>query len=302
MDLLQHEGLIAPLLGGVLVPGDLFGVSLHRGPRGVEDRHPRGIDCGDLAVLDLNRVAGLGEKGWDRRGEEGLSLADPGDQRALLSRPDQPPRLIDVHRDEGVVAAQLGEGCAHGRGQIAFVVALDQVGDDLGVGLGAEGVALGLQLVPQRCVVLDDPVENDVDSVGAVTVGVSVLLGDPAVGGPARVGDSGRGRRGGDHNPALAVVLGNRGAQVREVADRADAVDPPVIDHRDASRVIAAVLELLQPGDQEVTAWASAHVSDDAAHEGRRVDARRFSPAPALQRRRVARKRRRPPRRWGPRP
>ena len=30
VDLLQHEGLVAALLGRVLVPGDLFGVALDR--------------------------------------------------------------------------------------------------------------------------------------------------------------------------------------------------------------------------------------------------------------------------------
>ena len=58
--------------------------------------------------------------------------------------------------------------------------------------------------------------------------------------------------------PPSAVVLGDRGAQVGEVADRADAVDPAVLEHRDAGRVIAAVLELLEAGDQEVAAGARA--------------------------------------------
>jgi hypothetical protein len=46
-----------------------------------------------------------------------------------------------------------------------MVVALDQVGDDLRVGLGAEAMALGLELAPELGMVLDDPVEDDVDLV-----------------------------------------------------------------------------------------------------------------------------------------
>ena len=127
--------------------------------------------------------------------------------------------------------------------------------------------ALGLELASQLGVVLDDPVEDDVDAVGAVAVGVGVLLGDAAVGRPAGVGDAGRGRRGGHGDSAAVRALLDGGAQVGEVADRADAVDPAVLDHRDAGRVIATVLELLEAGDQEVAAGASAHVSDDSAHK-----------------------------------
>src|SRR4029077_437038 len=43
VDLLQHEGLIAALLGRVGIPADLFGLALDRGPRGVGDPHPAGF-------------------------------------------------------------------------------------------------------------------------------------------------------------------------------------------------------------------------------------------------------------------
>ena len=93
------------------------------------------------------------------------------------------------------MAAQLGVGGADGGGEVAVVVGGDQVGDDLGVGLGGELLALGLQPLAQAGVVLDDPVEDDVDLAGAVVVRVGVLLGDAAVGRPAGVGDAGVGGR-----------------------------------------------------------------------------------------------------------
>ena len=210
---------------------------------------------------------GLGEEGWDRRGEEGLVLADADDQRALLAGADQQVRPVGVHGDEGVVPAQLGEGGADGGGEVAVVVGGDQVGDDLGVGFGGERLALGLEALAQLRVVLDDPVENDVDAIGAVAVGVGVLLGHPAVRRPAGVGDSGGRGLGGDGDPATAlVVVGQRRAQVGEVADRSHAVDPAVLDDRDARGVVAAVLELLEPRDQQVAAGATSDVSDDSTH------------------------------------
>ena len=147
VDLLQHEGLIAALLGGVGVPGRSL---RRRGSTGSPSASvivtpPASIVTISPFSISIAR-AGVGEEGRDRRGEEGLALADPGDQRALLAGADQPPGLVGVHGDEGVVAAQLGEGGAHRGGEVAVVVAGDQVGDDLGVGLGGERLPFGLQL------------------------------------------------------------------------------------------------------------------------------------------------------------
>jgi hypothetical protein len=166
--------------------------------------------------------------------------------------------------------AQLAEGLPHRLREIPMVVALDQVGDDLRVGLGAEAMALGLELAPELGMVLDDPVEDDVDLVLAVAVRVGVLLGDPPVSRPASVGDAGLGDGRLDRDRAAAVLrmLLDRGAQVRQIADRAHAVDLAVRDHRNAGRVIAPVLELLEAGNQQVPARSVAYISDYAAHKG----------------------------------
>ena len=82
--------------------------------------------------------------------------------------------------------------------------------------------------------VLDDAVEDDVDLVVAVAVGMGVLLGDPAVGGPARVPEADRRRlRGNRHRSGVAVrgVLLESRPQVREIADSAHAVDLAVREH-----------------------------------------------------------------------
>ena len=67
---------------------------------------------------------------------------------------------------------------------------LDQVGDDLGIGLGDESVALRRQLALQRQVIFDDAVMHDHNAPGAVAMRMRVLLGGPAVRRPARVADA----------------------------------------------------------------------------------------------------------------
>jgi hypothetical protein len=86
---------------------------------------------------------------------------------------------------------------------------------------------------------------------------MGVALRRAAVGRPARVTDAGRGRR--------VEQVGDR-AQLGEVADGADQLDIVLlVDERQAGRVVAAVLESFEPGEQERLAGPVADVADDAA-------------------------------------
>ena len=77
-------------------------------------------------------------------------------------------------------------------GGLAVPVCLrHQVHRDLGVGVAGEFHALGLQLVAQARVVLDDAVVDDGDLAGGVAVRVRVAVGGAAVGGPAGVAQAG---------------------------------------------------------------------------------------------------------------
>jgi len=53
--------------------------------------------------------------------------------------------MVTVEDDEREVALELGVGRPNGLGQIPLVVALDEVGDHLGVGLGGQRVPFGDQ-------------------------------------------------------------------------------------------------------------------------------------------------------------
>jgi hypothetical protein len=97
---------------------------------------------------------------------------------------------------------------------------LNEMRDDLGVGFGDEPVALGLKLMFQREVILDDTVVNDDDVAFAVPVGVRVLFGRPAVRRPPRVADA----AGGGREPRLAAV--QELLDVLELALGLDDVDP----------------------------------------------------------------------------
>ena len=132
-------------------------------PSTVQKVAPSGRHGDDLVVLDDLDASSCRPGRRRGRREEHLLLADAHEQRALVPRADEQLRVLAVEDDEREVPFQLGVGGAHRRDEVALVVALDEVRDDLGVRLGRELVALLEQRRLQLAVVLDDPVEDEVD-------------------------------------------------------------------------------------------------------------------------------------------
>ena len=96
-------------------------------------------------------------------------------------------------------------------------------------------------------VVLDDPVVDQGEPAGAVDVGVGVLLGGAAVGGPAGVADAGAWPGRGARRPASARSSSDRvpsAARARQIAARSTT-------RADPGRVVAPVLELVQGLEQD---------------------------------------------------
>ncbi len=271
VDLLEHERLVAALLCLLGIPVDPLDRAVDGRAGGGEELDALGPDDDDLVVEDVLDVARVGEEGGDPGSEELLAVAAADDQRALLARADDHAGLVGGDGHEGVVAAQAVVGAADGLGQLAGLVELarDQVRHDLDVGLGGEVGAVGQELLLELHVVLHDPVDHDVHAVVGVEVRVRVLLGDAAVGGPARVADAGGGRRGRDGDAAAGVQLVrlvDGGAQRAQVADRADGAELALALDGDARRVVSAVLELLKPFEQDFLHRALSDVANDAAH------------------------------------
>ena len=182
----------------------------------------------------------------------------PDHERGLAAHADEPVRLAVVDHDEGEVALEAPVHGTHGFEQVAVVDRLEEVGDDLGVRLGREDVAGGLELALQLAVVLDDPVQDDRElPVLAARERVRVVLVHPAVGRPAGVPDPCR--------RARAVRPGSL-LQVLEVADGPHVLEPVLLEQRDPRRVVAPELEPLEARDQQVLRRAAPDVTDDPAH------------------------------------
>src|SRR5215207_2791125 len=84
-----------------------------------------------------------------------------------------------------------------------------------------------------------------------------VRLGDAAVRRPPRVPEAVR---------CGGAVGACRDLEVLQVADGADVVEPALLAQRDPGRVVAAVLEALEPLEEERLALPRPDISDDSAH------------------------------------
>jgi hypothetical protein len=141
--------------------------------------------------------------------------------------------------------------------QIARPEPGDEVGEHLGVGVGAEHDAVVLELLPQLEMVLDHTVVDDGKISGLVEMRMGIPLGGRSVRGPAGVADPA-------HTRQRFVVEGPR--QFGDPAGSLADMDPGVIDRRDPRAVVAAVLEPTEALQEDRDDVERAGEGDDAAH------------------------------------
>jgi hypothetical protein len=219
---------------------------------------------GQLAVLEEDDVARMGEERRDVAGAEGLVLAEAEDQRAVGLGHDDLVRRVRSEDGDRVGAVHPDQGSADGVDQTGRPGAqrlVHQMGDDLGVGVAGEAHSAGLELAPQRHVVLDDPVVDDGDLAGHVRVRVG--LARAAVRRPSGVTDSG--------GPGQRVLL-ERGLEVDQLSQRAHDLDASAVAgragvERQAGGVVPAIFEPAQAVDQDGSALFRSDVADDTAHD-----------------------------------
>ena len=265
VDFLEHEMLEAALLRHDGVPGDVLHLARDGLAVEVGELHARGRDHGQVAVGQEEQVARVIE---DRRhvgGDEVLVLAQADDRRRAIARGHDLVGLIHGNHRQREDARQLLHRPADGffqryRPAVAGgeVMLLDQVGDDLGVGLGGELVPFFDEPLLEREVVLDNAVVHHHDLAGAIAVRVGVFLGGTPVRGPAGVADA---------VGAVQRLEADGLLQVAQLAFGAADLQPVAIArHGDAGGVIAAVFQPLQPVQDDGHNPLLTNVSDNATH------------------------------------
>src|SRR5262249_54851357 len=164
------------------------------------------------------------------------------------------------HHADRVGAADLAERALHRVVEAPrdLQVVLDQVGQNLGVGLRPEGVSLDGQPLLDLEVVFEDPVVDDDQAARAVGVRMRVLLRGPPVGRPARVADA---------DGAAERAVAERRLQHLQAAGRPPDLEGAVVSQGGHARgIVAAVLEALEALDDDADRALVTDVSDDPTH------------------------------------
>ena len=124
--------------------------TIHWSAIGVEDTRAIFGDLDEIAVLKNAEPLGHRHQRGDIRSDEVLALAVADDQGAAQARADDPLRHVAVDDADGVGAFETVDRRSDGVEQVHPLLAVkeNQPGDDLGIGVGVETDALGLQLPP----------------------------------------------------------------------------------------------------------------------------------------------------------
>jgi hypothetical protein len=263
-DLLLHEVAVLALLRSHRVPvdGDQFLVHRRAGQVG-EGRTVRS-EHRHLPALQKSHAAGVAQDRRDVAGDEHLAVAVADGDAAGVAQPrgDQLARVVAAEHDDGARPVQFRERLAHRRLQIAFaavvIVAVDQVDDHLGVGVAAEFVARALQHRAQFQKILHDAVLHHHQIAVGAGVGMGVALAGGAMRRPARMPDA---------DAAGERRTGDGLLQVGQFARLPPHLDGVVgVDHRQPSRIIAAIFQLAQPMQNNGRRFLRADITNDATH------------------------------------
>ena len=257
VNLLQHKIGVSALFCQVKVPIDMRDARLDRTPRLVGVFDARRGHARVLAVSQDDDVA----RGVDHGNHVGSDVCAvfplPDNNRGILSRDRDDARLHVANSGKAVGAHDARARIAQRRNEIALIGLFKKMGDDLGIGLAREHVPATFKLFAQLSEVLDDAVVHDGDMPAARSVRVRVRFARFAMRSPTRVPDAAR---------ALEIKMRQRVLQTRHLAFAMNDSKGVALLHRDASRIVTAVLKPCQTLNENALSWAFTSISHDSAH------------------------------------
>ena len=109
VDLLEHEVLVAALLGGLRRPVDRRDRALLGSAVDIGDRHAARVQVRDIAVLEEDDLVRVGEDRGDVARQERFAVGQPDDERHILAGADQPVAFAAMHHGDRVRALDLTE-------------------------------------------------------------------------------------------------------------------------------------------------------------------------------------------------
>ena len=262
-DLLEHEVPVARFLGPCCALRHRLRALIYVLVIGPDEPYSVFPHHRGLTVVQEGDAVGEGEQGRHVAADRGLArvvgehdapgVAESGGHQGLLP--------ASIHGGYDGLGAE--EMFLHGqerrfKAQPLVQALLYEVCDDLAVGFRGEGMATGLQALPELEVVLHDAVVDDGYASLAVGMGVGVGVGRPAVGRPAGVSETQVPLRSG-----LSAGLGQLADLARRLVDLQPAAGG---EDGDTGAVVAPVLQAPQAVQHGGPGVARAEVAYDPTH------------------------------------
>ncbi len=226
-------------------------------PAEAVDLHTVARDLGNVVLVEINDLVGDLDKRLRVRAQEMLANTHANQQRCAVTRTDHTAGLLAADDGNGVSTFESTHGGQHrfAQAQARLHMLVDQRRHHLGIGFRSEHVAARLQVAAQAGVVLDDAVVHQRDAAGHVRMRIG-LVGH-AMRRPARMRDAG--------------ATGERIGQVlrfhlAHLALGAHATDFALVQHGQAGRVVAAVFQRLQSGNQQRRHITLGSSGNDSTH------------------------------------
>src|SRR5690606_18811701 len=258
VDFLRHEVAVRSLLGRDRFERDMPDLALDAFARLVEDLGARPRHHRMVTLLQIGETVGEGREREGVGADVHLALAIADRERRAAAGDDDEivlPLEEEGEREGPLEPAQRRPRRLERR-QPRMEFARAEGGDGLGIGLGGEALAALLEFGAQRAVILDDAVVDDGNRADLMGMGVRFARG--AMGRPAGVADAA---------PAADRLAHEQVRERDELAHRAPAVEPAVVDGGDPGAVIAAILEPLETLEDQRRRLVIAEDSHDATHQ-----------------------------------
>ena len=224
---------------------------------GIVDLRAGPVEHDPIAVIEIGDGFGERSQGKGVRAQIHLVLAMAHRQGRTLAGTNQQVFLaIKQERQckRSMQARQRGGDCLNRR--LALIQRLrDEVGNGFRIRFGDKNMALGLQFLPQRTEILDNPVMHHRDA--GAGMGVRVVFGRAAMGGPAGMADA---------DMALQGVVVQPRRQIFQLALRPHPLQMAIFQRRNARRIIAAIFETLERIDNLFRDGILAQYTDNSTH------------------------------------
>ena len=260
-DLLEHEVGIAALFRGGNVPVDVA-VSLFDGVHLiVEEADALRRQNGDLPVLHIDDIAGMGDNGRHVRGNEVLPFPAADDEGAVFPGRNQGVGIVGADDAEGVGAFDPPQHPAHSLQHIVALVIMElqQLGHHLRVCIRLEHNAMAQKLLLDLHIVFNDAVMHQRDPAVLADMGMGVDVIRFAVGSPAGMADAQRPFH-------IGAAVDHVGKHLKSALGLAYLKALGLRPHRHTGGIVPPVFHPGQTVQQNGSRFLAAHITNNSTH------------------------------------